>query len=78
MPKDDGDEADGSPTAIPTLLSAIKTLTIENSRIDLTTPAGLLSLPFRAKLTTRDEAMQIDLDVPMATLNTQDLSLIHI
>ncbi len=51
---------------------APKNLTIENSRIDIETEVGLASLPVSGQLALIDDRFQFDIDVPSATLTTDN------
>ena len=51
---------------------APENLSIENSRIDIKTPVGPISLPVNGRAALIDDRFQFDLDVPSASLATDD------
>jgi len=60
---------DDAHTPVPPFL--VENLLIENSRVDIETPAGMISVPIDVQAALADDRLQFDLDIPNATLTEE-------
>ncbi|MGI9503597.1 MAG: hypothetical protein ACR2RE_11140, partial [Geminicoccaceae bacterium] len=56
---------------MPTPPFLVENLLIENSRVDIETPAGTISVPIDVQAALADDRLQFDLDIPNATLTEE-------